>query len=86
MRANLTDITNPNAVKKNSGHTLKIHLIAVGYLILSLEITYSRKIQLDRQNFLIIYFMINFRQKVTIQLMLTFQVMILSTLSLTKTR
>ena len=48
MRANLTDITNPNAVIKNSGHTLKIHLIAVGYLILSLEITYSRKIQLDR--------------------------------------
>ena len=41
MRANLTDTTNPNAVTKNSGHTLKIHLIAVGYLILSLEITYS---------------------------------------------
>ena len=60
MRANLTDATNPNAVTKNSSHTLNIHLIAVGYLILSLEITYSRKIQLDRQDFLIISFMINF--------------------------
>ena len=30
MTANLTDTTNPNAVTKNSSHTLKIHLIAVG--------------------------------------------------------
>ena len=43
MRANLTDTTNPNAITKNSGHTLKIHLIAVGYLILSLEITIREK-------------------------------------------
>ena len=86
MRANLTDTTNPNAVTKKFWSYVKHSSNSSRIPDPVFRNNNSRKIQLDWQNFLIISFMINFRQKVTIQLMWIFQVKILSTLSLTKTR